>query len=147
MPVARYFLWVGSVLLALLFIADARLPNLTIERRDDALKPVIRISSERKWPERIVFDTSAPMPHVVAAARQAALDPTRQAAVIIPHGVREARAQLQASDVIQMHAAMPKKQSASAPRQHKITKRHVARPPLGIARQSQYAWFGGRMWW
>jgi hypothetical protein len=28
MPLARYFVWVGSVLLALLFIADAYLPKL-----------------------------------------------------------------------------------------------------------------------
>lgn len=68
MPVARYFLWVGGVLLALLFIANACLPKLPEGRATDTPRPVIRIYSERKWPERIVFDTSTPMLHMAAAA-------------------------------------------------------------------------------
>ncbi len=62
MPIVRYIALVGSLLLAMLFIANWLLPmdptlSATSEQAD---KPIIRIKSDRKWPERIVFDTSAP---------------------------------------------------------------------------------------
>ena len=62
MPVARYFLYVGGMLLALLFAADAYLPKSPVAARADADSPVIRvrIHSDRKWPERVVYDTSLP---------------------------------------------------------------------------------------
>jgi len=60
MPLARYFFFVGGVLLALLFIADACLPNLPVADRASTDLPVIRIHSNRKWPERVVYDTSLP---------------------------------------------------------------------------------------
>jgi Zn-dependent protease with chaperone function len=61
-PIGRYIAFVGSLLLAILFIADWYLPfaptqSLTSREAD---KPIVRIKSDRKWPERIVFDTSAP---------------------------------------------------------------------------------------
>ena len=62
MPFGRYIALVGSLLLAMLFIANCLLPmdptlSATSEQAD---KPIIRIKSDRKWPERIVFDTNAP---------------------------------------------------------------------------------------
>jgi hypothetical protein len=62
MPIVRYIAFVGSLLVAMLFIANWLLPmdstlSATSEQAD---KPIIRIKSDRKWPERIVFDTSAP---------------------------------------------------------------------------------------
>ena len=60
MPLARYFFYVGGVLLALLFILDAYLPELPVAGRENIHLPVIRIHSDRKWPERIVYDTSLP---------------------------------------------------------------------------------------
>ena len=64
MPLARYFLCVGGVLLALLFVVNAALPTLPVtdaDRTDTAVdKSIIRIHSDRKWPERVVFDTSLP---------------------------------------------------------------------------------------
>ena len=68
MPVVRYFLLVGGVLLALLFLSNEVLPQLpAAERVAEAGpdKPVIRINSDRKWPERVVFDTN--MPTIVPA--------------------------------------------------------------------------------
>ena len=73
--IGRYIAFVGSLLLAILFIADwcmPMAPTLSVTSRG-ADKPIIRIKSDRKWPERIVFDTSAPtivpqMPPVVADA-------------------------------------------------------------------------------
>jgi hypothetical protein len=61
-PLARYFIVVGGVLAALLVIAGWCLPTppalfaegLAIDRA------TIRIRSARKWPEKIVLDTSQP---------------------------------------------------------------------------------------
>ena len=62
-PIARYFIFVGGTLAALLLIADWRLPappamfshQLVIDRS------IIRIKSAHKWPEKIVLDTSRPI--------------------------------------------------------------------------------------
>jgi hypothetical protein len=145
MPVTRYLFWVGGVLLALLFVADACLPELPFRRSAGVPSPVIRVHSERKWPERIVLDTSAPMPHVAVVASPTPTDPVRPTAIIIPDRTREALAQLQAPTEPQMQAKPPKQPEAH--RQQKMAKRHVARPPVRPAHQWQYAWFGGRMWW
>ena len=70
MPLARYFFLVGGVLLALVFISDFYLPKSPVaERVADIDRQVIRIHSDRKWPERIVFDTN--LPTVTPAPAQA----------------------------------------------------------------------------
>jgi hypothetical protein len=62
MPLLRYFGWVGSFLLAALFaaswwfsgnVADAPPPRAPLSESIH-----IRIHSEHKWPERVVFDTT-----------------------------------------------------------------------------------------
>ena len=63
MPVARYFLFVGGVLLALLFARDAFAPQQAAVAGNAAPsidKTVVRIHSDQKWPERVVYDTSLP---------------------------------------------------------------------------------------
>jgi hypothetical protein len=61
MPLMRYFGFVGSALLLLLFALDWYLPQPVVEPvRAVAEKPVIRISSIEKLPERVVIDTSLP---------------------------------------------------------------------------------------
>ena len=61
MPVLRYFVYVGAVLLALLFIVDWYLPPLNAEGwRDNADRSTIRIHSQHKWPTAVVFDTTLP---------------------------------------------------------------------------------------
>jgi hypothetical protein len=72
-PIGRYIAFVGSLLLAMLSIADWLLPMGPTQSvtSGEANKPTIGIRSDHKWPERIVFDTSAPtiaaqMPPVVA---------------------------------------------------------------------------------
>jgi hypothetical protein len=76
-PIGRYIAFVGSLLLAMLFIADWLLPMGPTQSvtSGEANKPTIRIKSDQghKWPERIAFDTSAPtivvqMPPLVADA-------------------------------------------------------------------------------
>ncbi|MDP1881715.1 MAG: hypothetical protein Q8K88_02420, partial [Bradyrhizobium sp.] len=65
MPIARYFFYVGGVLLALLFAVDAYVPKepvvgSTAAAAAAAENPTLRIRSDRKWPERVVYDTSLP---------------------------------------------------------------------------------------
>jgi hypothetical protein len=72
MPLFQYFGWVGSFLLAALFAANwcasaptgrAPAPDVPLDRRTN-----IRIHTDHKWPERVVFDTasSASAPKAVA---------------------------------------------------------------------------------
>ena len=91
--IGRYIAFVGSLLLAILFIADWYLPmapTQSVTGRET--EPIIRIKSDRKWPERIVFDTSAPtiaaqMPPVVADAP--VTNPPREAFALLGAPVPE----------------------------------------------------------
>ena len=61
MPLGRYFTLIGSVLLALLFLANWCLPQqVAALARTDVDRTVIRLHSSHKWPELIVIDTSLP---------------------------------------------------------------------------------------
>jgi hypothetical protein len=62
MPLFQYFGWVGSVLLAALFAAGWWLPGNLADapRPRTPLSESIRIRSDHKWPERVVFDTTSP---------------------------------------------------------------------------------------
>jgi hypothetical protein len=61
-PVARYFLLIGSLLLAMLFIAGWSLPDAPQSFMRDARvdKSIIRIKSAHRWPEKVVYDTTLP---------------------------------------------------------------------------------------
>jgi hypothetical protein len=64
MPLFQYLGWVGSVLLAALFAAGWWLPG-NVEDAPHPRTPLsesihIRIRSDHKWPERVVFDTTRP---------------------------------------------------------------------------------------
>jgi len=61
-PIGRYFIFVGGLLLAMLFIADWYLPNASQPFMPDPRvdKSIIRIISAHRWPEKIVFDTTSP---------------------------------------------------------------------------------------
>jgi hypothetical protein len=62
-PIARYFMFVGCTLVALLFIAGWCLPTPPAMFADQSVaidRAVIRIKSAHKWPEKIVLDTSQP---------------------------------------------------------------------------------------
>ena len=61
MPIVRYIAWVGTSLLALLFVANWFLPESLPAPAHEAIEnPVIRIASIQQPPERIVIDTSQP---------------------------------------------------------------------------------------
>ena len=65
MPLLAYLWKVGAALLLLLFVADYCVPRAPIPEQAPSDRPAIRIHSDRKWPERIVFDTRSPT--IVAA--------------------------------------------------------------------------------
>ncbi|MEA2881149.1 MAG: hypothetical protein QOH32_368 [Bradyrhizobium sp.] len=63
MPIARYFMFVGCTLAALLFIAGWCLPTPPAMFSGQSVamdRAVIRIKSAQKWPEKVVLDTSQP---------------------------------------------------------------------------------------
>ncbi len=61
--IARYFFFVGSLLLAMLFGAGWYLPDSpqSFVREAQVDKSIIRIKSAHKWPEQVVIDTSLPL--------------------------------------------------------------------------------------
>jgi hypothetical protein len=62
MPILRYIVWVGTSLLALLFVANWFLPEPPQEAAHEAIeKPVIRIASVQRPPDSIFIDTDQPM--------------------------------------------------------------------------------------
>jgi hypothetical protein len=146
MPLRGYFLWVGGVLLALLLVADAWLPKLPARATARTQPPLIRIHSDQKWPERVVYDTSAPMVRLAAAA--SAVDSGNSAqpeiANIAPN-VREAFAELRATETRPLPADA-KKPEAGLQRQHRMARKHAARPVRLAARRMPFGWFGPTIW-
>lgn len=60
-PFGRYIAWVGAVLLALLFGVNWLFPGSEQEQVAETFeKPVIRITSSQRLPDRVDFDTSQP---------------------------------------------------------------------------------------
>jgi hypothetical protein len=142
MPLARYFLFVGVVLLALLFAADAYLPKLPVAARANADLPVIRIHihSDRKWPERVVYDTSLPtiIPTRIANTDADVTVPVTVADVSTTTQAREAFAQLRPSD--------SKKLEPKPQHKRKLARSRAAPPMVLMAQRFQFGWYGHRVW-
>jgi hypothetical protein len=122
MPIGRYFLYIGGVLLALLLIADWWLPSLAGggSAPSDVDRTTIRIHSVQKWPNAIVIDTTLPTivpPPVAMAAAPAPPPPAARP-------VREAFA---------LAEATPEIKPAEAAKQTKphVRRARVARAPAG----------------
>jgi hypothetical protein len=148
MPLARYFFFVGGVLLALLFISDAYLPKFPIVDRANADRPVIRIQSNRKWPERVVYDTSLPtiIPAGIASLETRVPTPARADDVFVKTREREAFAQLQSSEAKQLQLSEAKNRESRLQRERKIARRHAVPPIIPVARQTQFSLFGNSIW-
>ena len=116
MPLARYFLYVGGVLLALVFILDACFPSDQVTQKTHPDLPAIRIHSDRKWPERVVYDTSLPATTLTPIASVEAGDvPGANADVLVRTKEREAFAQLQSSDIRQSPPSNSKMPELTSP--------------------------------
>ncbi len=149
MPLARYFFFVGAALLALLFIADAYLPKLPVAERTAAVADVsvIRIHSDRKWPERVVFDTTVPpiTPAATATVEAKASAPANVADVSAKVRVREVFAQLPLSN--QLQPADPRKPEPKPQSKRKTMARSRIGPPMMlVAQQPRVGLFGNNIW-
>ena len=141
MLLARYFLSVGGVLLALLFVADAVAPKVPAGATDSndlgTDKAVIRIHTDRKWPEPVVFDTNSPTTIVPAQTVKAEAvvppPPAPVADVSAKTRVRESFAQFVAPE--------PKKPEAKPQRKRKIARSRVAPPMIQVAQQPRFGFF------
>ena len=140
MLLARYFLSVGGVLLALLFIADAvapKVPAAATDSNDLGIdKAVIRIHTDRKWPEPVVFDTNIPttiVPTQTIKAEAVVPPPAPVADVSAKTRVRESFAQFVAPE--------PKKPEAKPQRKRKIAGSRVAPPMIQVAQQPRFGFF------
>ena len=142
MPLARYFFFVGGMLLALLLISNAVLPKLPMSEGTDlgTDKSFLRINSDRKWPERVVFDTNTlPIaPVQTAAAEEVVTSPATGTVADISAEVRDAFAQLEPSD-----------QKKPAPKLHqkrRIAKKHPGPPTVLVAQQPRFGFFVSNIW-
>jgi hypothetical protein len=157
MPLLRYFAFVGGALLALLLISDVVLPQVPLPGNltSGSDLPAVRIHSDRKWPERVVFDTNAPpvAPVTVAKAAVAPPAPARVIAEMPAKArVREAFAQLppeqfepkQAGSKVAAVAAGDPGKAELKPQQPKrkvVKARPVSRPVMLVAQQPHFGLF------
>jgi hypothetical protein len=140
MPVARYFLFVGGMLLALLFALDAFAPQQMVVADNIApSKTVMRIRSDQKWPERVVYDTSLPTIVPSAAATRIAAAPAED--VGAQARVRDSFAQFVPAEAKKLE----KQPEPQAPRKRKIAK---IRQPTRVAQQPHFGFgfFGSSTW-
>ena len=150
MPLGRYFLLMGGALLMVLLVAGAYLPSPPVVEQVETRQPKIRIHSDKKLPERVVFDTSMPAvthpPEPVTAETAA---PSLPSADDVSAKARQAFAHLQSSDVSRSKPADTKRpELKSAPSRKSETRKRAAAPrKVRLARQPQFDLFGGRMWW
>ena len=148
MPLARYFLYIGGVLLTLVLILDACLTRLPVMESPHVNSPVIRIHSDRKWPERIVFDTT--LPTIVPAHAAIVEDSVASPATVIDASVKERKhvafALMQPSDAKRLAPSDPGRRELKQQRPRKIVKRHVTPRSVLVWRQPQFSWFGNTIW-
>ena len=150
MPLARYFLLVGGALLVVLLVAGAWLPSLPVVEQAETPRAKIRIQTEMKLPERVVFDTSMPaVTRPLGPVRAETGAPSLPSADDVSTKARMAFAHLQSSDVSRLKLADTKRpELKSAPSRKSETRKRAAAPrKVRLARQPQFDWFGGRMWW
>jgi hypothetical protein len=147
MPVARYFLFVGGVLLALLFALDAFAPQQVAVASNAAPsidKTVVRIRFDQKPPERVVYDTSLPTIVPPAAKTQIAAVPLAPVAeATVQAQVRDTFAQFVPAEAKKLE----KHPEPKAPRKRKIAKIRPAQP-MRVAQQQHFGFgfFGSNAW-
>jgi hypothetical protein len=82
-PLLQYFVWVGSFLLAMLFAANWFAPGTAARPLFPEAplneKITIRIHSQHKWPERVVFDTTrSTLDSTTAASAETDVGPSQK---------------------------------------------------------------------
>ena len=135
MPLLRYFLYVGGALLSLILIANVVLPQETLPATLTSATelPPVRIKSDRKLPDRIVFDTSS----TVAAAPVPVLAPPKVAAVAAPAPVPAITAEMSAkARVREAFAQLPADEEVAAPKMDQMAQVVVPSPQMYKVKQA-----------
>jgi hypothetical protein len=148
MPLARYFVFVGGVLLALLFVVGAVLPQLPVADRADTGvdKSTIRIHSDRKWPERVVFDTALPT-IVPAQTLKAEATVPAPAPTIVADAPPKARVREALAQLVPPESKKPEPKLQKLHRKPKIAKTRAAPPPMVmVAQQPRFGFFANSTW-
>ncbi|TWA92586.1 hypothetical protein [Bradyrhizobium stylosanthis] len=139
MPIIRYFVFVGGLLLALLFVADRYLP-VPVEAAAvaDPDRTIIRIKSARSLPEKIVFDTS-PRAHapIIAQADPIPEEPPRE--------VREAMAAMPAAPSGEARKEAPTRGATVRTHPKRSAKLQKRTPDRRLAFERADPFAGG--WW
>jgi hypothetical protein len=158
MPVARYFLFVGGALLALLLAINALFPQQAVvasQAPSSVDKTVVRIRSDQKLPERVVYDTSLPTivppPAVTAQVKAPVVAPSAPA---VAAASADATAQARVRETFaQFVPAEAKKPEPQVQRKRKVAKSRPAppmqiaqQPQMRVAQQSHFGFFGGSNW-
>ena len=144
MPLARYFVFVGGALVALLFALDFFSPKASadsgIHSAGPADKTTMRIRSDQKLPERIVFDTTQPT--IVAKPVQTQAAQTTQAALPGPEPAPDITPKARVRETFaQFVPVEPKKADTTV---HK--KKKTARAPGQPMHVARYSYFGTSTW-
>ena len=143
MPLARYFVVVGGALMALLFVFDFFSPKASADSGIRSAGPVdkttMRIRSEQKLPERIVFDTTQPT--IAAKAAQTETAQSAQAALPGPEPVPEITPKARVRETFAQFAPVEKKADTTV---HK--KKKTARAPGQPMYVARYSYFGTSTW-
>jgi hypothetical protein len=135
MPLARYFVFAGGGLMALLFVADFFSPKAVAESGIHSAGPVdkttLRIRSEQKLPERIVFDTTQRtiVPKAAQTAQAELPGPAPAPEITASARVRETFAQFSPAEPKKADTVVKKKKTAKANNQPM----RFARSPFGTS--------------
>ena len=135
MPLLRYFLYVGGALLSLILIANLVLPQEPLPGTLTSATelPSVRIQSDRKLPQRIVFDTSS----TVATAPVPVLAPRKVAAVVAPAPAPAVTAEMSAkARVREAFAQLPPGEDVSEPKMDRMARVVVPAPQMYKVRQA-----------
>jgi predicted lipid-binding transport protein (Tim44 family) len=145
MPLIRYFLYMGGVLLAVLLLVGGYMGGPVSEVAQSGAEPTVaRIRSAQKWPEKIVFDTSAPQvraPDVAADVAAAAL------AAPPPAATPAAQATARQAYAMAAPPAAAAKPAAPAASHRRVAERHHRHPPQRVAARGQMMFFPMAMGW
>ena len=127
----------------MLLIANWSLPGLPGAERTSVNPPLVRIHSEQKWPERIVYDTSreAIVPASAASARPDKASPAAVADVSAT--ARDAFAEASA-DTSKAQSVDQRKPDAKPHAKRKVARRRA--PVLVVQRYPQFDWYGRNYW-
>jgi hypothetical protein len=117
MPLVRYFLFTGSMLLGLMFAADIYLPRPAEAVTPDIDRSIIRIHTSQRWPAAVPIDTSA------SILPGAPLAVTADSDMLLPAPVREAKAYVPAA--LPKYSDSPK----SSDQARRPVKRMASSPP------------------